>query len=57
MGFARAIAATAYGVNVGGPVTRKTGRDNAYRALLGYRHATRAVDCMVVYYLWDRFGK
>jgi len=55
--FSQVIAATAYGVNVGGPSTIKSGRDSGYRTLLSYRHAMRAVGCIVACYLWDRFGR
>jgi len=56
--FASEIAATAMVRNV------TTGRDVQEKvrhlirmALLAYRHAVRAVDCVTVAYLWDRFGK
>jgi hypothetical protein len=57
LSFSQVVAATAFGVNVGGATTERTGRDFAMRTIVGYRHAVRAVDCLVASYLWDRFGR
>ncbi len=55
--FATEIAATGTLRHVPGATIPAKARRLVRHALVAYRHATRAVDCIAVYYLWDRFGK
>jgi hypothetical protein len=55
--FATEIAATATLGNVKGDSSQARSRKMVRRAVVGYRHAVWAVDCIVKFYLWDRFGR
>jgi hypothetical protein len=54
--FAHEIVATGALGHVPGPNIQAKSRRLVLRALVAYRKATRAVDCIAVAYLWDRFG-
>jgi hypothetical protein len=55
--FATEIAATGTLRHVPGATISAKARRLVRHALVAYRWATRAVDCITVNYLWDRFGK
>lgn len=55
--FATEIAATGTLRHVPGATIPAKARRLVRHALVAYRWATRAVDCIAVYYLWERFGK
>lgn len=55
--FATEIAATGTLCHVPGATVPAKARRLLRHALVAYRWATRAVDCITVYYLWERFGK
>lgn len=57
LGFASEIAATALIRNLKGRDSQTKVRKLVRMAVVAYRHAVRAVDCITVVYLWDRFGK
>ncbi len=57
LGFASEIAATALVRNVAGSDVQRRVRRLIRIAVVGYRYAVRAVDCITGYYLWDRFGR
>jgi len=54
--FASEIAATATLRNIKGDSSQAKARKMMRRAIVGYRHAVWAVDCIIRFYLWDRFG-
>jgi hypothetical protein len=54
--FAGEIAATAVLHHVTGRTPQAKARKLMRHALVAYRHASWAVDCVTVNYLWDRFG-
>ncbi len=54
--FANEIAATAALRNIPGSSSQTKARKMMRRAIIGYRHAVRAVDCIIANYLWQRFG-
>ncbi|MCU1340273.1 MAG: hypothetical protein JWO19_5854 [Bryobacterales bacterium] len=54
--FASEIAATAVLRHVKGDGNQAKARKMMRRAIVGYRHAVRAVDCIIATYLWGRFG-
>ena len=55
--FANEIAATAALRNVSGASSEVKARTMMRHAVAGYRYAARAVDCIIVTYLWERFGR
>lgn len=55
--FATEIASTGTLCHVPGSTIPAKARRLVRHALVAYRYATRAVDCIVVYYLWERFGR
>ncbi len=55
--FATEIAATGTLCHVPGATIPAKARRLVRHALVAYRCATRAVDCIAVYYLWERFGR
>jgi hypothetical protein len=55
--FAHEIVATGALAHVPGANIRAKSRRLVLHALVAYRKATRAVDCIAVSYLWDRFGR
>jgi len=55
--FAHEIVATGALGHVPGTTIQAKSRRLVLRALVAYRKATRAVDCIAVSYLWDRFGR
>jgi hypothetical protein len=54
--FANEIAATAVLWNVRGATSTARAHKMMRHALVAYRHAAFAVDCVTSTYLWDRFG-
>jgi hypothetical protein len=57
LGFATELAATALLHNVPGSDAPAKARRLIRVATGGYMHAIRAVDCLTVVYLWERFGR
>lgn len=57
LGFATELAATGTLCHVPGSSIPAKARRLYRHALVGYRMAVRAVDCIMVMYLWDRFGR
>jgi hypothetical protein len=55
--FATEIAATGTLCHVPGATIPAKARRLVRHALVAYRHAARAVDCIAVHYLWGRFGR
>jgi hypothetical protein len=55
--FTNEIAATATLLHVRGTNSEAKARRMIRHALVAFRHATFAVDCITANYLWDRFGK
>jgi hypothetical protein len=55
--FASEIAATALMRHLKGRTSQAKVQRLFRRVLVAYRHAVWAVDCISVFYLWDRFGK
>jgi hypothetical protein len=55
--FASEIAATGTLCHVPGATIPAKTRRLFRHAYVGYRWATMAVDCITIYYLWERFGK
>lgn len=55
--FADEIVATAALRNVQGSSSQTKARKMMRHAIIGYRYAVRAVDCIIANYLWQRFGK
>jgi hypothetical protein len=56
LGFTTELAATGTLCHVPGSSIPAKARRLYRHALVGYRMAVRAVDCVTVMYLWDRFG-
>ena len=54
--FASEIAATATLRNVKGDSSQAKARKMMRHASVGYRHAVWAFDCIIKFYLWERFG-
>jgi hypothetical protein len=54
--FESEIAATALLKNISGTSSADKARKMIRHAIIGFRHAVRAVYCVTVHYLWDRFG-
>jgi hypothetical protein len=55
--FANEIAATAVLLHVRGRTPQAKARKMIRHALVAYRHAAWAVDCVTSTYLWERFGR
>jgi hypothetical protein len=54
--FASEIAVTALLKNVRGDTSLEKARRMIRHAIVAFRHAVRAVDCITAHYLWQRFG-